>query len=69
TLGLLIGKGFFTEHVSNELVLEGKTAADIFYREIAASSNVREQYPIMTELHRIFHDKYDIPTFVNNILK
>ncbi len=69
TLGLLIGKGFFTEHVSHELVLEGKTAAGIFYRDLAASVDVAEKFPIMEELHRIFQEKYDITAFVNNLLK
>lgn len=34
TLGLLIGKGFFTEHVSHELVLEGRNAVNILYQEL-----------------------------------
>jgi glycerol-3-phosphate dehydrogenase (NAD(P)+) len=68
TLGLLIGKGFFTEHVSHELVLEGKTAAEIFYKEISTSKVVEDHYPIMAELYKIFHTKYDITQFVNKIL-
>ncbi len=68
TLGLLIGKGFFTEHVSHELVLEGKTAANIFYEQISKTMSVEENYPIMAELYSIFNTKYDISLFVNNIL-
>ena len=68
TLGLLIGKGFFTEQVSHELVLEGRTALNILYREIAEKMNVEKQFPIIAELYQVFNNKYDISTFVNNIL-
>ena len=68
TLGLLIGKGFFTEHVSHELVLEGKTAADVFYQEFSKTMNVGDHFPIMAELYRIFHTKYDISVFVKTLL-
>jgi len=68
TLGLLIGKGFFTEHVSHELVLEGKTAVNIFYSEISKKMVVEEHFPIVAELYRIFSSKYDISGFVERIL-
>jgi glycerol-3-phosphate dehydrogenase (NAD(P)+) len=68
TLGLLIGKGFFTEHVSHELVLEGKTAVNVFYEQISKNMNVEENFPIIAELYHIFHSKYDISMFVNRIL-
>lgn len=68
TLGLLIGKGFFTEHVSHELVLEGKTAVNVFYEQISKTMRVEDNFPIMAELYRIFHTKYDISLFVNTIL-
>ena len=68
TLGLLIGKGFFTEHVSHELVLEGKTAANVFYEEISKTMTVENHFPIIAELYHIFHTKYDISRFVNRIL-
>ena len=68
TLGLLIGKGFFTEHVSHELVLEGKTAVNEFYNQISSSMRVEDHFPIIAELYRIFHSKYDISLFVNAIL-
>ena len=69
TLGLLIGKGFFTEHVSHDLVLEGKTAADVFYQEISKTMAVEDNFPIIAELYHIFHTKYDISLFVNRILE
>jgi glycerol-3-phosphate dehydrogenase (NAD(P)+) len=68
TLGLLIGKGFFTEHVSHELVLEGKTAAIVFYEKIAKETLIDMRFPIITELYRIFTEKYDITNFVDSIL-
>lgn len=69
TLGLLIGKGFFTEHVSHELVLEGKTAATIFYEKIRRESREPNRYPIIGELYKIFTEKYDISNFVSTILE
>jgi len=68
TLGLLIGKGFFTEHVSHELVLEGKTAVNVFYRELSKRMSVEDQFPIIAELFKIFNSKYDISDFVERIL-
>ncbi|MDD4553610.1 MAG: NAD(P)-binding domain-containing protein [Bacteroidales bacterium] len=69
TLGLLIGKGFFTEHVSHELVLEGKTAVNIFYSTISEKVRVEEQFPLMAELHKIFNTRYDVSHFVDTILQ
>jgi len=69
TLGLLIGKGFFTEHVSHELVLEGKTAATIFYEKIVRETGEGQRFPIIRELYRIFTEKYDISKFVSTILE
>jgi glycerol-3-phosphate dehydrogenase (NAD(P)+) len=68
TLGLLIGKGFFTEHISHELVLEGKTAVNEFYEELSKTMCVEDHFPIIAELYHIFHTKYDISLFVNSIL-
>jgi glycerol-3-phosphate dehydrogenase (NAD(P)+) len=68
TLGLLIGKGFFTEHVSHELVLEGKTAVEIFYKELSDKIDVTREFPIISELYRLFKTKYDLSVFVKNII-
>lgn len=68
TLGLLIGKGFFTEHVSHGLVLEGKTAVNVFYRELSKRMSVEENFPIIAELWRIFNGSYDVSAFVERIL-
>lgn len=69
TLGLLIGKGFFTEHVSHELVLEGKTATTIFYEKISRETGIEQRFPIISELYKIFTQKYDISKFVSTILE
>jgi glycerol-3-phosphate dehydrogenase (NAD(P)+) len=68
TLGLLIGKGFFTEHVSHDLVLEGRVAVDVFYEEISKILDVRKEFPIIAELYQIFHTKYDLSAFVGKLL-
>lgn len=68
TLGLLIGKGFLTEHVSHELVLEGKTAVNVFYEQFSGSTSVEDHFPIIAELYHIFNSRYDISLFVNRIL-
>jgi glycerol-3-phosphate dehydrogenase (NAD(P)+) len=68
TLGLLIGKGFFTEHVSHELVLEGKVAVNVFYEEISRILDVRKEFPIIAELYRIFNTEYDVSAFVSSLL-
>jgi len=67
TLGLLIGKGFFTKDISDKVVLEGKMAVNTFCEEILDESNSKE-YPLIFELHKIFLNNYDISAFVGNIL-
>jgi glycerol-3-phosphate dehydrogenase (NAD(P)+) len=68
TLGLLIGKGFFTEHVSHELVLEGKIAVNVFFEEISRTRDIRHEYPILSELYMILNGKNDVSGFVDAIL-
>jgi glycerol-3-phosphate dehydrogenase (NAD(P)+) len=68
TLGLLIGKGFFTEHVSHDLVLEGKVAVNVFYEEISKILDVKKEFPIIGELYKIFNSEYDVSAFVSNLL-
>ncbi len=68
TLGLLIGKGFFTEQVSHDLVLEGQVATMVFYEEISKFRNVNKEFPIIAELYKIFSQKYEVASFVNSIL-
>jgi glycerol-3-phosphate dehydrogenase (NAD(P)+) len=67
TLGLLIGKGFFTREMSDKVVLEGKTAVNVLV-EVMASKRLSEHFPILHELHKVFTDHYDLSQFVNRII-
>jgi len=68
TLGLLIGKGFFTDYISEKVVLEGRIAVDVFYKKIKKMGVETEQFPIMAELYKVFNNTYDISGFVGKIL-
>ncbi|MBE0639163.1 MAG: glycerol-3-phosphate dehydrogenase [Bacteroidales bacterium] len=68
TLGLLIGKGFFTDNISEKVVLEGRIAVNIFYRELQEKGVEPDEYPILSELHQVFNGSYDITSFVNKLL-
>jgi len=68
TLGLLIGKGFFTRDISDNVVLEGKMAVSTFC-EMILENSASDEYPLIFELHKIFNNNYDLSSFVGNILK
>jgi len=67
TLGLLIGKGFFTREMSDKVVLEGKIAVNVIMEELT-KRNLEDKFPILRELHRVFNNDYDLSQFVNRIL-
>ena len=70
TLGLLIGKGFFTEYISEKVVLEGKIATNFFVDKIARKRNIRTKELMLKELYKVFNDKdYDIANFVHRLLE
>jgi glycerol-3-phosphate dehydrogenase (NAD(P)+) len=70
TLGLLIGKGFFTAGISEKVVLEGKIAVNVFVEEIAKKRQIKTKKLMLKELYHVFNDeKYDIKNFVNQILQ
>ncbi len=69
TLGLLIGKGFFTEHVSHELVLEGRNAVNILYQELNFNESNKDRFPILSELYSILHNLHPVSNFINSILQ
>ncbi len=70
TLGLLIGKGFFTDYISEKVVLEGKVAVNIFVEEIAKKRGIKTKHLMLKELYKVFNDeKYDINNFVGNITR
>ena len=68
TLGLLIGKGFFTDDISDKVVLEGKIAVNVFCNEISKKKNLNGNFPIISELYKVFNGKYDVSAFVDNVL-
>lgn len=68
TLGLLIGKGFFSETISDKVVLEGKMALQIIRQEIELKAYNLDQVPVFKELHKVFSGPYNLPNFVSNIL-
>ena len=67
TLGLLIGKGFFSSDISDKVILEGRIAVNVFCEEICKSGN-RDRFPIIREMYQVFNDQYDISLFVNRLL-
>lgn len=67
TLGLLIGKGFFTRDISDKVVLEGKMAVNTLCEEILSKEDEKE-FPLVFELNKVFINNYDITTFVGNLL-
>lgn len=69
TLGLLIGKGFFTDDISDKVLLEGRIAVNVFCDDIASRNNLECNFPIITELFKVFNEKYDVSKFVNKLLK
>ena len=68
TLGLLIGKGFFIENISDKVVLEGKIAVNVIIQHLKKNSRVEEKYPIIYELHQVFNEEYNLSVFVNHLL-
>ncbi len=69
TLGLLIGKGFFTDYISEKVVLEGKVAVNVFVDEIAKKRGIKTKNLMLKELYRVFNEEtYDINNFVSNIV-
>jgi len=69
TLGLLIGKGFFTEDISGKVVLEGRIAMNVFLEKLAEDQVNPQQYALMRELESVFRGNNDISGFVNKLLK
>jgi glycerol-3-phosphate dehydrogenase (NAD(P)+) len=68
TLGLLIGKGFFTNDISDKVVLEGKIAVSVFCEEISKNKSMSCNFPIIAELYKVFNEEYDISNFVNSAI-
>ncbi len=69
TLGLLIGKGFFTQGISDKVVLEGRIAVNVFYEMMRIAGIQPTRFPLMNELWKVFNEKYDTKKFVDHILE
>ncbi len=68
TLGLLIGKGFFSEEISGKVVLEGRIAVDIIVQRLKDLQQDPQNYMLLNELHKIFNGSYEVKKFVSNVL-
>ncbi len=68
TLGLLIGKGFFTDDISGKVVLEGRIAAGVISQQLVKMQVPESEYYMLSELNKIFQGGYNIKKFVGNIV-
>lgn len=68
TLGLLIGKKFYSATTHDKILLEGKIAVNIFCNEIV-EKNALKNYRLISELYKIFNEEYDPANFVVNFLE
>ncbi len=69
TLGLLIGKGFFDDNISKNVVLEGKIAVNVFCEQINLKSKSVSDFPIIQELYSVFNEPYRVSDFITNIMQ
>ena len=67
TLGLLIGKGFFTQNISDKVLLEGRIAVNVFCEEISKDHNL-DNYHIIKELYKVFNENRSINDFLKNVI-
>ena len=68
TLGLLIGKGFFIDDISDKVVLEGKNAVNVIVDKLHTLDKDEADFPILCELFKVFNNNYNISNFVNHLL-
>jgi len=68
TLGLLIGKGFFVDDISDKVTLEGKIAVGVFCEQMSQLDIKKCEFPIMSELYKVFNEDYDLSNFVNKVI-
>ncbi len=68
TLGLLIGKGFFTEDISSRVVLEGRLAVNILYEKLSAAGTPDDQIPLMKQLYRVLNGNYPVQEMIRALL-
>lgn len=68
TLGLLIGKGYFTSGISDKVVLEGKISVNIFTEELKRMGMPAGEYYLMNQLNSVFSGSNKIQQFVSSLL-
>jgi glycerol-3-phosphate dehydrogenase (NAD(P)+) len=68
TLGLLIGKGFFTEDISSKVVLEGRLAVNVFHDKLITSGMPVEQIPLIHQLYLVFNQGYPVQEMIRALL-
>jgi len=68
TLGLLIGKGFFSKDIPSKVLLEGRVSAQIFCDEISKTNSLKN-FHIISELYKVFNSDYDSSHFVSKLLE
>lgn len=66
TLGLFIGKGFFTKDISNEVLLEGKIATQIFCEEISKTNKLTD-YQMIYNLYKVFNYEMTVTEFIERL--
>ncbi len=66
TLGLFIGKGFFTKDISDKVLLEGKLATRTFYENYSLEDQ-KSDFPIIWNLYQVFFNDLSIHKFIDNI--
>jgi len=69
TLGLLIGKGFFVNDISDKVTLEGKIAVGVFCEQMSKLNLQGCGFPIIEELYKVFNEDYDLSNFVNTVIE
>jgi len=69
TLGLLIGKGFFSDDISGNVVLEGKLAAGIIGDRLSVMNVPDEEYFMLRQLNKVFRGGYNIKKFIEVLVK
>lgn len=68
TLGLLIGKGFFDEKISDKVVLEGRNAMKIFLGLLEKDHAPANSFWMMKQLESVFSGQSEIQAFVDSLI-
>jgi glycerol-3-phosphate dehydrogenase (NAD(P)+) len=65
TLGLLMGKGFLDNNISNSVILEGKRTLSVTYNLV----RTRGEFYLMEELYKLFNSDYRVHEFISNVFQ